>query len=64
MSSLTEKQKEEYLKDSSVCPFCKSSNIEGGPVEINGNEADQRVSCNECNKSWIDIYTLTEVIPD
>jgi transposase-like protein len=64
MSSMTEKQKEEYLKDSSVCPFCKSSNIEGEAVEIDGNGANQRVGCVDCNKSWIDYYTLTEVVPD
>ena len=58
---LTEEQKKAYLKDSSKCPFCQSEQIEGGPVEIDGDTAWQKVSCLDCDKQWADIYRLADV---
>ena len=59
---LTEEQKKAYMKDAAnLCPFCKSPDISGGPVEIDGREAWQEVSCNECNEQWRDVYVLSFV---
>lgn len=52
----------------SKCLFCgnddpSKGDIEGGPVEIDGNLAWQDVTCHACDKSWRDCYTLTGVLP-
>ena len=43
------------------CPFCKSTMIEGGSVEIQSGEATQKVGCNECSAEWIDGYKISQV---
>ena len=60
-NALTAKQKKAYLKDSSKCPFCGSDNIGGDGVEIGDNQAEQIVTCNDCEHSWRDIYVLKKV---
>lgn len=42
-----------------ACPFCGSSNITGGFVNIEGREASQPVDCQDCEAEWVDIYNLT-----
>jgi len=49
---------EQYLKKAATCPFCGSDNISGEEISIEGNEAWQEVSCNDCESSWQDIYEL------
>lgn len=61
MKKLTDEQKEAYLKDNLKCPHCRSEQIEGGPTMVEGNEAWQKMGCNECQKSWQDIYTLSDI---
>jgi len=59
---LTEEQKKAYLENAAnLCPFCQSPDITGGPVDINGREAWQEVSCNECHEQWRDVYALAFV---
>jgi len=48
----------EYVKSSNHCPFCDSEQIEGESLDVNGNEAWQPISCIECGRRWLDIYTL------
>lgn len=60
-NELTAEQKEAYLKDPSHCPFCCSPNFEGEEIEINDNQAEQVLSCNDCNHSWRNTYTLNKV---
>lgn len=50
---------EQYIKDPGQCPVCRSTEIEGGFVEIDNGTASQRVSCNDCDAVWTDTYTLT-----
>jgi hypothetical protein len=52
---------EEALGDPNLCPLCSSDQIEGGPVEIDGNHAAQECSCNECSATWIDTYTRSSI---
>ena len=40
------------------CPFCGSSEISGGSVEIGNGTASQEVDCNVCHKVWSDTYVL------
>jgi transcription elongation factor Elf1 len=59
---MTKKQKKDYIKSGyNKCPGCGSTDICGGSVEVDGNIAIQNVSCNECDKIWNDIYTLSDV---
>lgn len=38
------------------CPYCNGQDYEGGPVEIDGLEAYQQVTCNRCYGSWNEGY--------
>jgi formate dehydrogenase maturation protein FdhE len=43
------------------CPFCQSPDISGGHVEVEANQAWQRVSCSACDAEWQDVYQLIGV---
>jgi transcription elongation factor Elf1 len=58
---MTAKQKKAYLKCSHKCLYCESDNITAGNVEVDDGVAIQRVICNNCYKSWNDIYRLVNV---
>jgi transcription elongation factor Elf1 len=45
------------------CPFCGSENISGESVQTDAGYAWQSVTCDACDTSWDDIYTLTGVEP-
>ena len=45
-----------------ICPFCGSSNIEGGSFEINAGYAAQDVVCLKCEREWQDSYILAGFI--
>lgn len=47
-----------YLREPNECPFCDSDHIVGGSVNIEGIQAFQSLSCNECNAAWVDEYIL------
>lgn len=54
------KSSEEYAASGfGHCPVCGSDEIQGGPVDVDGNQATQEVSCDACNSTWDDVYTLT-----
>ena len=62
MATLTKEQKENYLKEGGgICPFCKSPDISGGQVQVEGTEAWQEVSCSDCDERWRDVYKLAFV---
>ena len=46
-------------KGGAYCPFCKSDQIVGGNIDIDGNAAFQPVTCSDCGEEWQDSYTLT-----
>jgi hypothetical protein len=59
---LTNGKKKKYLADGGVrCPFCRSENISGGFVEVDGGSAYQEIGCIDCDKAWVDIYDLVDV---
>jgi hypothetical protein len=44
------------------CPFCESHNIVGLGLELTDDpEIVQKVSCQECNKTWKEFYKLHDV---
>ena len=61
-SKLTAAAAAEYVdRGYSRCPFCKSEEIEGGSLEVDGNHAWQEVICSACDAAWRDIYRLVGV---
>ena len=58
--NLTEEQIEEYLAAPTLCPFCKSPEIEGHSWEA-GETASQEMLCLECGFEWQDIYVLSSI---
>jgi hypothetical protein len=60
MPALTPDQVKEYVaRNGKVCPYCgKVDGPEGGPIEVENNEATQEVVCNGCNASWVDLFDL------
>jgi len=50
--------KEEYLQGAGYCPFCKSAQIEGDSLEVEGDAVYQDVRCLECEAQWQDEYHL------
>lgn len=50
---------EEYKKNlGNLCPQCRSWEIEGEGVDIDGDEAHQEVTCMKCHATWTDTYKL------
>lgn len=58
---MTKKQKKDYLKDSTRCPYCHSDNIASDNIQADGIMVYSNVECSDCGKSWSDIFTLTNV---
>lgn len=65
--TVTNEQEEAYVAKKGIrClnPDCDNEDLNGGPVEINGDTAFQNVTCVECDWSWTDIYKLAGVDRD
>jgi hypothetical protein len=43
------------------CLHCGSDNIEGGSTNVHGDTANQEVSCNNCETTWVDVFELKSV---
>jgi hypothetical protein len=57
---LTEQQKQAYLKAPTRCPYCGSQDLEGQtPGSDCGGNYRQRLTCLECGRWWVDVFTLT-----
>ncbi len=54
--------KPKYLESyGMLCPYCGSDAIVSGAIDYGHNQIWQQVTCNDCEKEWTDIYTLTDV---
>ena len=50
----------EYVEEEGAkCPACRSNQIEGDSIDIEGKNAYQSCGCNECGAAWIIEYALT-----
>jgi hypothetical protein len=59
---LTQQQQEDYIKNPTKCPFCKSDVItKYGNLEVNDKIAWETICCGECFKSWDNVYTLSRI---
>lgn len=57
---MTTMTQEEYAAEHGTkCPCCKSENISGGFIDVEGNTAFQRITC-LCGASWYDEYVFKE----
>mgnify|MGYP001565147231 CR=1 FL=1 len=60
--TLTPKDIKRYVnKGFSKCPFCKSDDIQGDSIEVDGHSVWQEIECMNCQAEWTDIYTLTNM---
>lgn len=60
---ITYKMQQDYIdSEGSACPFCASDDIEGAGVAVESGIATQRMFCNDCEESWEDVYTLSNVV--
>lgn len=56
---MKQKTDAEYISAPNRCPFCNSLNIEGtGAVEADGDWMTNAVLCQDCEKTWDDMFTL------
>ena len=64
MGKITKSDIKSYIRSNGIkClnPECSGNDLQGGPVEIDGGEAWQEVTCSECGRMWTDIYKLSGV---
>jgi len=63
MPKMRKDKKEAYIKSGGEnCPYCKSDNITGGSIfEVDSGHTWQPMFCNDCERSWKDIYELVDV---
>lgn len=58
------KREAEYLKNGGVkCPYCQSKNISSGNIDWD-EPLTIKVSCDNCEKTWRDVYRLVGMIED
>ena len=59
---ITEANKAKYLKAKGChCPYCGSKQISADPPEADGGEVSSQVICEDCGKTWIDVFKLADV---
>lgn len=57
--------KQQYLDKNGVkCLYCKSRNIKSGTITTDEDFIYQKVNCLTCGKTWLDVYTLTDVLTE
>ncbi len=61
LKTLTAARKRSYLRHGGGCPYCRSESVTGESVDIDGNAVSQEVSCQDCGRTWRDIYRLADV---
>jgi hypothetical protein len=61
---LTDAQKAKYLSaGGTLCPHCQSPNIsEGAEFDAPGDPMGCEMSCDDCDRTWGNIYGLTDVV--
>jgi len=58
---ITKKIKEKYFNDIERCPFCGSSKLTGDGFDAGDNQVWREIDCDDCNESWREIFTLTDI---
>lgn len=51
-----------YIRDGgNRCPHCRSNNISGRHIETDDASAWRVVECEDCEKSWTEVFTMTSM---
>ena len=62
MSTKAEKLKSKYLSiNGNLCPVCDSNDLATSSFEVSGATTSQKIDCDQCGSSWLDVYTLTDM---
>jgi transposase-like protein len=59
--------KQQYLNEGGIkCPYCKSENLKSYAVLTTTEPLlmHHKVTCLSCNKTWLDVYTLTDILTE
>lgn len=60
---IKEEERKQYVNEGGgYCPYCKSHQYEGGSLDFECGNIYQTMLCNECGESWVDCYTLSNVL--
>lgn len=55
--------KQQYLDEGGVkCPYCGNDNLECETITTDDNFIHRKVNCHVCGKTWLDVYTLTDIL--
>lgn len=57
----TREAKIEYVRDPYHCPYCASTDIQGGREDYEWKEIRQSIVCLDCGNRWTDIYKLKSI---
>jgi predicted Zn-ribbon and HTH transcriptional regulator len=56
---------QEYVESKGTrCPKCRSDQIEGDSLEVDGTDCTQDILCRSCGFGWTDVYTLVGYVPE
>ena len=60
---LTPEKAKAYIdSEGSTCPYCGSTDISGGSLEVDAGVVTQTMSCDDsCDEKWIDVYSLVGI---
>jgi len=57
---MNEKQKQCYIDNPSVCPYCEDGELNHMELEADSNIITQPIECS-CGKKWTDIFKLVGI---
>ena len=52
---------EKYLKHPQRCPYCDAEEMTSGEMGQDGPTLRGSISCTNCKKTWVEIFTLTDI---
>ena len=62
---LTEAEKKRYVEERYAhCPYCDGTSLDGDSYEGSLNEITQDMFCQDCSRSWTDVYRLHAIADD
>jgi hypothetical protein len=56
---MTNEEHTRHAETGQLCTVCRSEQVTGAEIEIEGAGAVQTCGCTDCGASWVDVYVLT-----
>lgn len=54
---------QEYISSGgTICPYCGGEELQGSSVEIENGKAFQQIRCQDCDRTWEDMYILSNIV--